>query len=49
MLFTLKMKLSYLNRSNQVQSVVKTKQDNDETDCIALVYSEIEIELSGPI
>ena len=32
-----------------VGSVKKTKQDNDMTDYIDLVYAETEIKLSGPI
>lgn len=47
--FTLKMKLSYYDRSDQVQHVAKIKQDNDMTDCIGLVYSKIETKLSRPI
>ena len=43
------MKSSFHTRSNRVLFFAKTKQDNDVTDCIGLVYSEIETELSRPI
>ena len=36
-------------RSNRVWFVKKTKQDNDVTNRIGLVYVETEIELSGPL
>ena len=29
--------------------MMKTRQDNDVIDCIGVVYTETEIELSGPI
>lgn len=44
-----KMKLSYHDQSNEVWSVMKTRQENDLTDIIDLVFVEIEIELSGLI
>ena len=47
--YTLNTKLSYHNQSNQVWPITKTKQDNDMTDCIGLVYVENNTELSGPI
>ena len=34
---------------NQVQSMLKTSQDNDVADHIDLVYTEIETQLLGPI
>ena len=34
------MKLSYQDRSNQLQSVIKTRQDNDVTDRKDMVYVE---------
>ena len=37
------------DQSDGVGSVKKTKQDNDMTDYIDLVYVETEIKLSGPI
>ena len=45
----LKMILSCLDWSNQVQSMMKTRQDNDMTDHIGLLHSKIETELLGPI
>ena len=42
-----KMKLSCHDRSDRVRSMIKTRQDSDVTDHIGLVYSKIEIELSG--
>ena len=42
----LKMKLSYSDRSDRVQFVTKTKQNNDVTDCIGVVYVETETKLS---
>ena len=45
----LKMILSYHDQLDRVQFVMKTRQDNDVTDSIGLVYVEIEIKLSGPI
>ena len=44
-----KMKLSYRYWLDRVQSRTKTKQDNNMTNRIGLVYVEIETELSGPI
>ena len=37
------------DQSDGVESVTKTKQDNDMINHIDLVYVETEIELSGPI
>lgn len=42
----LKMKLSYRDRSEQVQFVTKTTQDNNMTECTGVVYTEKYIELS---
>ena len=44
-----KMKLSCCDRSDQVQSKKKTRQDNDMINHIGLVYAENDIELSRPI
>lgn len=44
--YTLKMILSFHNRSNWVQSVIKTTQDNDVTDRIGVHYVENKTELS---
>ena len=41
--------LNYHDLSNWVSFLTKTKQDNDVTNRIGLVYIETEIELSGPI
>ena len=41
---TLKKKLSYHDWSDRVQSMMKTKQDNDMTDRIGLVHIETENE-----
>ena len=46
---TPKPKLNYWDLSDQVRCVTKTRQENDITDCICVVYIEIEIELLGPI
>ena len=43
------MKLSYHEWSDRVQSMTKTKQDNDMTNHIGLVHTKIKMELSGPI
>ena len=43
------MKLSCHVRSNWERSMMKTRQDNDMTDCISLVYAETKTKLSGPI
>ena len=40
------MKLKYHDRTNRVWSMTKTKQDNDVTDHIGAVYTEIGTELS---
>ena len=45
----MKMKLSYHDQSDLVWSVVKTRQDNDVTNYIGLIYAEIETELTGSI
>ena len=37
-----KRKLSYRNRLDHIRSVLKTRQDNDATNRIGLVYIEIE-------
>ena len=44
-----KMKLSCRDRSYGVQSVMKTRQDNNVIDLIDMVFVEIKIELSGLI
>ena len=44
-----KMKLSCHDQSNQVQSVTKTRQDNDVSNRISLVYAKIETKLLGSI
>ena len=44
-----KMKLSYHDRMDRVQSVIKTRLDNDVIDCIDLVNVETKTELSGHI
>ena len=41
--------LNYWDLSNWVLFVIKTKQDNDMTDCISVVYVKTETELLGPI
>ena len=41
-----KAKLNYQNLSNRVQSVAKTRQDNDMVDCTSAIYAEKETELS---
>ena len=46
---TLKMKLSFYDRSDWVQFMIKTKEDSDVIDCIGLVYAKAETELSRPI
>ena len=43
---TPKMKLSYRDRSDRVQNMTKTRQDNNTTNCICAVYNENDIELS---
>ena len=45
----LKTKLRCHDRSNQVQFMTKTKQDNDVIDCISLIYVETKTELLGPL
>ena len=49
MWFMPKMRSSYHDRSSQIWSVVKTRQDNNVTHSISLVYIENNIELSRPI
>ena len=44
-----KMKQSYLNRLDQVPSMMKTRQDNDVTGHIDVVYIENKTELLSPI
>ena len=44
-----KKKLSSCDQSNRDRSMTKTKQNNEVTDHISLVYAEIDIELLGPI
>ena len=46
---TLKMKLSCHDWSDWVWSVTKTRQDNDMTNHVGLLYTKIKIELLGPI
>ena len=41
-----KLKLNYRDLFEQVQFVMKTRQDNDVTNCIGAVYAENKIELS---
>ena len=36
----LKMKLNFRDWSDCLWSLMKTKQDNDMTDCIGVVYAE---------
>ena len=43
------MKLSYRDQSNQVRFVMKTRQNNDVTNHIGMVYTKNDTELSGPI
>ena len=43
------MKLSYRDRSNRVQFVMKSKQDSNVINPISLVYVDTETELSKPI
>ena len=40
------MKLSYCDQSNRVQSMMKTRQDNDVIDYKGIVYVKNEVELS---
>ena len=49
MLSTSKMKSTCPDRSNQVQSVAKTKKDNDMIDHTRAILAEKETELSSPI
>ena len=41
-----KMKLNYRDLSDSVRSVMKTKHDNDLTDCTSAFYFENDTELS---
>ena len=43
------MTLSCHDRSGQVQSLTKTKQDNNVTVCIGAVHAENDMEMSKPI
>ena len=43
------MKLSYHDQSDLVWYVIKNRQDNDVTNCIGLIYAEIETKLTGSI
>ena len=40
-----KLKLNYHNLFDQVWSAMKTKKENDITDCIGVVHAENETEL----
>ena len=44
--YTLKLKLSCHDWSHYVQSMTKTKKDNDVTNHIGAIYAKNEIELS---
>ena len=44
--YTLKLKLSCHDWSHYVQSMTKTRKDNDVTDHIGAIYAKNEIELS---
>ena len=44
-----KMKLSCYDRLDRVQSLMKTRHENDVTNRISLVFVETKIELSGLI
>ena len=44
-----KMKLSYCDRLYHVWSMTKSKQENNVSDRISLVYAKIKTELSRPI
>lgn len=43
------MKLSYRARYNRVRFFMKTRQDNDVTNRIGVVYAKTKIKLLGPI
>lgn len=45
----LKMKLNCHDQSSQVRYVMKTKKDNDMTDCTEVIYTKNKTELSWPI
>ena len=49
MRFILKGKLNYRDRSNHMQFVMKTRQDNDLTDYTGAIYDENETKLSWSI
>lgn len=40
------MKLSFHDLLDRVQSMIKTRQDNNVTNCLGALYAENEIELS---
>lgn len=42
-------KLSLGEQLDRIQSLIKTKHDNDVIDHVGLVYAKIEIKLSKPI
>ena len=44
-----KRKLNCRDRSDRMQFVMKTRQNNDVTNCTRMVYAENEIELSRSI
>ena len=46
---TPKMKLRYHDQSNHVQSMMKTRKDNDAINHVSVVYAKIETKLSGLI
>lgn len=46
---TMKTKLRYRDRSNRVWSMMKTREENDVTYHISLVYIETKTKLLGPI
>ena len=43
------MKLNYHNRLDKVWSMTTTKQDNNMTNCIGVVYTKIETKLPWPV
>ena len=43
------MKLRYHDRSNRVQSMMKTRKDNNAIDHISVVSAETETKISRPI
>ena len=44
-----RLKLNYRDLSKWVRYVIKTRQDNNITDCIGSIYIKNEIELSWPV